>query len=202
MDQFLNTFDETKDQEKQRLQELEEQVAAILEGMSRNLSAVGHLPTTQVYSNMKEDLAFKEGEVEKSKNTLEGLNREHQQLTLNLEKIEALEEKIKTEMTTLKEKMTTMDEEMVTFSDLDKLRQDAEIKRKKLEVEQSELESRREGVIQNMQEAQQAYDTLKKSLNDNETYIQLTNLERKWQVVEQNNFAVSEFINNKRAESN
>lgn len=56
----------------------------------------------QAYSSMKEDLAFKEGEVEKSRNTLEGLSREHQQLTLNLEKIEALEDKIKTEMTTLK----------------------------------------------------------------------------------------------------
>ena len=42
----------------------------------------------------------------------------------------------------------------------------------------------------------------KKNLNDNETYVQLTNLERKWQVVEQNNFAISEFISNKRAESN
>ena len=42
----------------------------------------------------------------------------------------------------------------------------------------------------------------KKNLNDNETYVQLTNLERKWQVVEQNNFAISEFISNKKAESN
>merc|ERR1719250_140430 len=125
MDQFLNTFDETKEQELVRLNELEDQIATLLEEMSRNLSAVGHLPTTQVFSNMKEDLAFKEGEVEKSKNTLEGLNREHQQLSLNLDKIEALEEKIKTEMKTLKEKMSTMDDEMVTFSDLDKLRQDA-----------------------------------------------------------------------------
>ena len=43
---------------------------------------------------------------------------------------------------------------------------------------------------------------LQKTLNDNETYVQLTNLERKWQVMEQNNFAISEFINNKKAESN
>ena len=41
-----------------------------------------------------------------------------------------------------------------------------------------------------------------KTLNDSETYVQLTNLERKWQVMEQNNFAISEFINNKKAESN
>ena len=50
----------------------------------RNLSHVGHLPSSSAFSSMKDDLAFKEGEVEKSKNTLEGLDREHQQLTLNL----------------------------------------------------------------------------------------------------------------------
>merc|ERR1719322_880797 len=191
MDQFLNGYEDTKAEELERLQDLETQIAQLLEAMSNNLESVGHLPSTQAFSNMKEDLAFKEGELEKSKNTLEGLNREHQQLALNLEKIEALEEK-----------MTRMDEEMQTFSDLDKLRREAEEKRNLLEVEKEELNSRREGVMQNLHEAQLTYDSLKKNLNDNETYIQLTNLERKWQVLEQNNFAISEFISNKKAESN
>merc|ERR1719211_191551 len=110
------------------MEELETDITKLLDGMSTNLSMVGHLPSSQAYSTMKEDLAFKEGELEKSKNTLEGLNREHQQLAMNLEKIEALEDKIKTEMTTLKEKMTRMDEEMGTFSDLETLRREAEDK--------------------------------------------------------------------------
>ena len=120
-------------------------------------------------------ITLKEGELEKSKNTLEGLNREHQQLAMNLEKIEALEDKIKTEMTTLKEKMTRMDEEMGTFSDLETLRREAEDKRRQLEEEREELEGRREGVTQNLHEVQLEYDSLKKSLHDNETYVQLTN---------------------------
>jgi hypothetical protein len=62
----------------------ESQIAACLESMSRNLSHVGRLPSSQAFSGMREDLGFKEGEVEKSRNTLEGLSREHQQLALNL----------------------------------------------------------------------------------------------------------------------
>ena len=161
MDQFLNGYEDTKAEELERLQDLETQIAQLLEAMSNNLESVGHLPSTQAFSNMKEDLAFKEGELEKSKNTLEGLNREHQQLAMNLEKIEALEEKIKTEMTTLKEKMTRMDEEMETFSDLDKLRKEAEEKRKLLETEKEELSSRREGVLQNLHEIQLSYESQK-----------------------------------------
>ncbi len=55
--------------------------------MSRLLSTAGHLPTAAGFSAMKEDLAFKKGEMEKDKNTLDGLGREHGQLQMNLEKV-------------------------------------------------------------------------------------------------------------------
>ena len=161
MDQFLAGFEENKAQELQRMQELEAEITKLMESMSSSLSMVGHLPSSQAFTTMKEDLAFKEGELEKSKNTIEGLNREHQQLTLNLDKIEALEDKIKTEMTTLKEKMTTMEEEMITYSDLEKLRTEAEEKRQQLEVEREELSGRREGALQHLQDVQLEHETIK-----------------------------------------
>jgi hypothetical protein len=40
------------------------------------------------------------------------------QLTINLDKIEALEGKIKSEMVTLKEKMAKMEDELMVYSDL------------------------------------------------------------------------------------
>jgi hypothetical protein len=43
------------------------------------------------------------------------------QLNINLEKIEALEGKIKSEMVTLKEKMAKMEEELLLYSDLVKM---------------------------------------------------------------------------------
>ena len=161
MDAFIGTFDSNKEEELERLQSLEGQITRLLGAMSSSLETAGHLPSSQTFSSMKEDLAFKEGELEKSKNTLEGLSREHQQLAMNLEKIEALEEKIKTEMMTLKEKMTRMDEEMVTFTDLDRLRREAEEKRRTLEAEQEELGGRRGGVMQSRHEVTLAYESIK-----------------------------------------
>ena len=86
MDSFLEKFEENQANELERLSELEQQIQAITESMSANLQHVGHMPTTQGFSVMKDDLAFKEGEMEKSKNTLTGVNQEHQQLKMNLEK--------------------------------------------------------------------------------------------------------------------
>ena len=63
------------------------QIQQVTEEMSRLLSAAGHLPSAAGFSAMKEDLSFKQGEMEKSKNTLDGLGKEHGQLQMNLEKV-------------------------------------------------------------------------------------------------------------------
>ncbi len=87
MDQFLAGFEESMAQEREKLSELEAEIAKVAADMSADLDRVGHLPTAQGFSVMKDDLAFKEGEAEKSRNTLEGVTREHGQLQTNLEKV-------------------------------------------------------------------------------------------------------------------
>ena len=146
--------------------------------------------------------SFREGELGKSKQTLEGLKREHGQLNANLEKIDALEEKIKAEMETLKDKIQGMEESLVVFSDLEKLRIDADDKKKVLEAEHTSLESRRVVAKQNLNASQGAYDALARKLAENETYVQLNNLEKKWSHLEQNNFTIAEYIAHKKAELN
>ena len=64
------------------------QIQQVTEEMSRVLSQAGHLPSAAGFSAMKDDLSFKQGEMEKSKNTLDGLGKEHGQLQMNLEKVD------------------------------------------------------------------------------------------------------------------
>ena len=139
-----------------------------------------------------------------------------------MEKIEALEEKIKAEMDTLKSKMSNMNEELRVFSDLERLRADAAEKRQLLESEHLSLGTRKTASLQNANTVQvyicrlwnnqgksqqnlslfqEKHNSLLRSLADNETAVQLTNLEKKWSHLEQNNFALSEFVANKKAET-
>lgn len=74
------------------------------------------------------------------------------QLTINLEKIEALEGKIKSEMVTIKEKMNKMEEELLVYSNLDKLRHEATEKREVLEQEHLSLGTRRMIALQNAEQ--------------------------------------------------
>merc|ERR1719219_1124605 len=73
MDQFLQSFDESKGQELDRCTELHRKIEELTKAMSVALESVGanNLPSKSDFASMKEDLAFREGEVAKSKQTLE-----------------------------------------------------------------------------------------------------------------------------------
>merc|ERR1711874_493935 len=169
---------ESKRQELDRCSDLHRKIEELTKAMSVALESVGanNLPSKSDFASMKEDLAFREGEVAKSKQTLEGLSAEHTQLKLSLEKIENLEDKIKTEMETLKTKLSS------------------------LEAEHLSLGARKTASLQNANSVQERHNTLLRNLADNETAAQLTNLEKRLSHIEQNNYAISEFIANKKAE--
>ena len=60
-----------------------------------------------------------------------------------------------------------------------RLRQEADIRRTTLEEEHLSLGTRRVVASQNLTTAQNAHDTLARQLADNETYVQLNNMEKK-----------------------
>lgn len=202
MDQFLATFEENKLEELKRLESLENNNVALLEKLSRNMAHFSQLPNSRDFDVMRNDLAFKEGELEKSRYTEQGLKHESLNLQGNLQKIEALESKVQKEMVELKEKMDRMQNELVEFSDLDSLRTKAGEKRRNLVQEKDELDTRKTSVSQSLQEVTSAVNSIKGQLNENETYTQLNNLEKKWAHLEQTNFTLKEFVAQKRAESN
>ncbi|CAL4111956.1 unnamed protein product, partial [Meganyctiphanes norvegica] len=202
MDTFLESFDSNKTEELQRLGELEENNVRLLEKLSRNMQHFGNLPSSRDFETMRGDLAFKEGELEKSRYTEQGLKQEHLNLQSNLQKIEALESKVQTEMVELKERLITMEKEIQEFSDLNGVKVRAEEKRRNLAEKKEELEIRKASVTQALKDIIAEVTAIKNQLNENETHTQLVNLEKKWLNLEQNNFILNEFVAARRAESN
>nr|XP_015217918.1 PREDICTED: intraflagellar transport protein 74 homolog isoform X1 [Lepisosteus oculatus] len=203
MDSFLETFDETKAQEVERKQQVEAIIVALLEHTSRNMNRMKQISsvTANELKNMQEDLSFKETEMHKSQNTAKGLSSESQRLQQDLQKVEQLESKINTELSSLKEKIQEMTEGLDIYSNLDALKAAGEEKKKRLQEERVTLTKRRDTFKMVMQRMNAEYEALKTQLQENETHAQLTNLERKWQHHEQNNFVMKEFIASKGMES-
>lgn len=201
MDDFLENFDMTKEQDTEKIALLERNIVTILNSMSGDMQAVNQLPSTSEFSAMREDLGVKEEEMEKSKNTASNLALESQKLQEDLEKVEMLEQKITTELASLKEQLSRYEDDLAIYRDLDRLKRESEERKTQLGEDKINLHKRKESLRKALIYVSGDYDGMRTQLNDNETHVQLLNLERKWQHLEQNNFVVKEYIASKTHET-
>ncbi|XP_040613092.1 intraflagellar transport protein 74 homolog isoform X2 [Mesocricetus auratus] len=203
MDAFIETFEETKNQELERKAQIEASIVSLLEHCSRNINRMKQISsiTNQELKMMQDDLGFKSTEMQKSQTTVRNLTSDSQRLQLDLQKMELLESKMTEEQQSLKNKIKQMTADLETYNDLATLKSSAEEKKKKLHQERTVLSTYRNAFKKTMEKLTADYETLKTQLQENETHAQLTNLERKWQHLEQNNFVMKEFIATKSQES-
>ncbi|KAB7495845.1 Intraflagellar transport protein 74-like protein, partial [Armadillidium nasatum] len=152
MQQFMETFDENKREELNKLGNLESNVVAILEKISKNMSHFGNLPSSHEFSSMRSDLTFKEGELKKSQYTEQSLRSEHLNLQANLQRIEALESKVAKEKVDLQNRLEKMEKEIDVFSDINGLKRKMEEKRIQLAGEKDDLELKKQSVTQSLKD--------------------------------------------------
>uniref|UniRef100_A0A8C1VM23 Intraflagellar transport 74 n=1 Tax=Cyprinus carpio TaxID=7962 RepID=A0A8C1VM23_CYPCA len=202
---YLNSFEENKSQEQQRIRDAQSSIVALLEHSSKNINHLQELSavTAQELRSMQEDLSFKETEMQKSQSTAKGLSSESERLRQDLLKVEQLEGKVSAELQTLRDQLKLMMQEIHTYRDQDTLRAAGEDRKKSTRLQEDRLtltqrKDTQKKMIHNMNEE---YQFLKERLQENETHVELTNMERKWQHLEQNNFVMKEFIVSKVVES-
>ncbi|KAL2781634.1 intraflagellar transport protein 74-like protein isoform c, partial [Daubentonia madagascariensis] len=191
---FIETFEETKNQELERKAQIEANIVSLLEHCSRDINRMKQISsiTNQELKMMQDDLNFKSTEMQKSQSTARNLTSDSQRLQLDLQKMELLESKMTEEQHSLKSKIKQMTTDLETYNDLPALKSSGEEKKKKLHQERMVLSIRRNAFKKIMEKLNIEYETLKTQLQENETHSQLTNLERKWQHHEQNNFVMKE----------
>ncbi|NXX77618.1 IFT74 protein, partial [Urocolius indicus] len=203
MDSFLETFEDVKNQELKRKAQIEANIVALLEHSSRNVNRMEQISsvTNQELKIMQEDLTFKSNEMQKSQSTAKNLITESQKLQMDLQKMDLLEGKMADELASFKDKIEQTKLELEVYNNLPALKASGEEKKKRLQNDKEKLTKRSHAFKTIMERLNTEYETLKRELQESETHSQLTNLERKWQHHEQNNFMMKEFIATKSQES-
>ncbi|XP_052411777.1 intraflagellar transport protein 74 homolog [Carassius gibelio] len=203
IDSYLNSFEENRGQEQQLIRDTQSSIVVLLEHSSRNISRLQQLSevTAQELRSMQEDLSFKETEMQKSQSTAKGLSSESERLKQDLLKVEQLESKVSAELQTLRDQLKLMTREIHTYRDLDALKAAGEDRKKRLQEDRRTLTQRKDTQKKMIHNMNEEYESLKNQLQENETHVELTNMERKWQHLEQNNFVMKEFIASKGVES-
>nr|XP_019591832.1 PREDICTED: intraflagellar transport protein 74 homolog isoform X4 [Rhinolophus sinicus] len=174
MDSFIETFEETKNQELERKAQLEASIVTLLEHSSRNINRMKQISsiTNQELKIMQDDLNFKSTEMQKSQSTARNLTSDSQRLQLDLQKMELLESKMIEEQHSLKNKIKQLITDLETFNDLPALKSSGEEKKKKLHQERTVLSTRRNAFKKIMEKLNIEYETLKSELQENETHSQ------------------------------
>ncbi|MFT7810493.1 intraflagellar transport protein 74 homolog [Arapaima gigas] len=199
MDNFLESFEDTKAKEQERNIQIQAAIVALLEHTSRSMNRKNQIPSVSAneLKSMQEDLILKETEMQKSQNTAQALMSESQKLQQDLQKVEKLESKINMELSSLKEKIRHMSEGLRTYNNLNEFKAAVEEKKKKLLEDGKLLVQRRETFEKPMAKMNDRYEALKTQVQENETHAQLSNMEKKWQHHEKNNYVMREFIASK-----
>uniref|UniRef100_G3T996 Intraflagellar transport 74 n=1 Tax=Loxodonta africana TaxID=9785 RepID=G3T996_LOXAF len=203
MDTFIETFEETKNQELERKAQIEANIVALLEHCSRSVWKVKKIRAVfrRQLKYLQVHFLFRALKYHKAMICSNSYVSDSQRLQLDLQKMELLESKMTEEQHSLKGKIKQMTTDLETYNDLPALKSSGEEKKKKLHQERTVLSTRRNAFKKIMEKLNIEYETLKTQLQENETHSQLTNLERKWQHYEQNNFVMKEFIATKSQES-
>ncbi|CAK1540254.1 unnamed protein product [Leptosia nina] len=173
MDAFLTTYEENLKREKDRIEQLEKDIVFALEHSSSNidldLSEIDNLKQREGYASSYDD----------SKKTVEMLSKDYERFQANLKKVEATRERLATELQTLPEKTKVMKEELLVLSDLEKLRDEGEEQKKALEMELRQVKEKLLPTESAVLEASNKLRKLQASLDGNEMYTKLNNLEER-----------------------
>ena len=98
INEFMEKFEEEKTQYEQEIAQHQSTIAALLEHMSKTMARENNMPTAAQYKDKKDELSFKQGQVDNAENTYARLKVELEQRQNDLEKIKTLEGRIEKEM--------------------------------------------------------------------------------------------------------
>lgn len=202
MTAFIEAFGGTKDKEVGDQQKIQSTIVELLAHISEGLGRRGQMPSKDHVQGMKEDLSFKQRQLDSAEGTKNRLEQELKKRNMELEKINTLDEKIVIELQSLNTKISTMNSEMGEFAGVEDLRDAAERTRKQLTAMKRGYVGRRDGIKQQVHMLSGQYERKKQALADNDTAREMETLENKLRHYEQNIFHLREFIEAKEHETN
>lgn len=109
---FTEQFEVEKTQYEKEIKEHQTLISALLEHMQKDMARQNKLPTSTQVNEMKDDLKFKQGQLENSESTAARLKVQQETINNDLEKVKNLEGRIHKEMAQATEKITTMEDDM------------------------------------------------------------------------------------------
>ena len=148
--------------------------------MQKTMARQNKLPTQQMVEEMKNDLKFKQGQLEDSETTAARLRVQKEQIKADLDKVKSLEERIVNELKSAEQKITSMEDDMKNkFTKTDDLKRQFDEQKYRLSTIKNFLQSYRNGLTKQVTFHSMKHDTKKNQILQSEIYNRLNDIEKK-----------------------
>ncbi|KAK0082851.1 hypothetical protein PV325_009744 [Microctonus aethiopoides] len=198
IEQFMPTFEQNKDEEMEKLKNLEENVVEKLRTLAYAIDQTGQL----FINDEMAILNISNENSDQVDQSFEGLSKEHIRLQQTIMKMENLEKKLNQELIELNEKITQRQNELIMLEDLEGLKARSEMKQEELITLQKQLKIQQPNCKKELTNVQKEHEALKSELEKNEIYIQISALEEKLDKLKLNNESIQNFISQSRDKMN
>lgn len=205
-DQLIASYPEQKQTELDNRTRLQDTIVALMRHSSKGLALAQNLPASgagaaEKFGELKNELNFKESRLKNAKETRDALEAERERRKNELHRVEVLDKKIHLELQALKEKVSAMSAEMNSFKSNDVLAKEADDAKRALTVLKQKLLKQREAIKQQVAQLSGANKKRDVELTSSDVYRKIQSLEKTLTTYSQTNFQMSEFIGQRKRES-
>ena len=180
INEFTEKFEVEKKQLENEISDDQLHIASLLEHMQNTMARQNKLPTQQMVEEMKNDLKFKQGQLEDSETTAARLRVQKEQIKADLDKVKSLEERIVNELKSAEQKITSMEDDMKNkFTKTDDLKRQFDEQKYRLSTIKNFLQSYRNGLTKQVTFHSMKHDTKKNQILQSEIYNRLNDIEKK-----------------------
>ena len=180
INEFTEKFEVEKKQLENEISDDQLHIASLLEHMQKTMARQNKLPTQQMVEEMKNDLKFKQGQLEDSETTAARLRVQKEQIKADLDKVKSLEERIVNELKSAEQKINSMEDDMKNkFTKTDDLKRQFDEQKYRLSTIKNFLQSYRNGLTKQVTFHSMKHDTKKNQILQSEIYNRLNDIEKK-----------------------
>jgi len=202
MTSFIDSFDDSKLAEEQKMSEKQKSIVRLLENISKSLALRSDVTPEGHMRDMEDELEFKSRQLQNSETTQNRLEAELAKRQGELEKIESLDVKITQELQQVEAKMKQYEHDIETrYDHIGDMRSECEVQLQSLETRKVQLDARASALRQQVGFLRLRNESRRQQLADDEAASNLEAQEQKIRQFGHTLYSLKSFINQKTSES-
>ncbi|XP_012225470.1 intraflagellar transport protein 74 homolog [Linepithema humile] len=193
MEEFMSTYEQSKQEEMAKLEKLEREIIDKLEAVA-NATENEYLTEAEETMVLRDKLSYNDYEMAHRDDDFEELKKDYVTMQQTFNRLRILEEKLQLESKQMKEKLEKQQSELIVLEDLDGLKTRNELKRDELIAEREGLVSEESICEDDLKSLRVEYNEFKEKLKKYAVYPEISNLEDKLENLKENNKKIEEII--------